>query len=278
MTVLSGLASHLAGSRPARGAAILLFQPAEETGQGARRVLDDPRWSAVKVDMAFALHNLPGYPMGAIILREGVFASSSRGMIVKLVGATSHAAEPQNGCSPALAVAQIIEAISASAQFYTALEEAAQATIIHARVGQRAFGTSPGEGVVMATLRAHDDCVMQTLVESCTRSVRSIAAAHGLQVEVSWTEEFPVTENHPRCVEVVRRRARDLGLEVVAPPWPFAWSEDFGWFSGSSPIALVGLGAGEKTPALHNPDYDFPDELIAGAVRLLESIVDDVTG
>ena len=278
MAMAAGVAALIAENRPHRGSVILLFQPAEEIGQGARWVLDDPAFAPVKPDYVFALHNLPGFPTGHIILREGVFASASKGLVVRLTGATSHAAEPDRGRSPALAVAQMITALSAAPQFFTQLHEAAQATVIHARVGEVAFGTSPGVGEVMATLRAHSQEVMDALAERSLEVVKGIADAYRLDSSVEWVEEFPSTVNDPECVGLLRAAAGHLGLKTVVPAQPFPWSEDFGNFTAASRGALFGLGAGEDTPALHNPDYDFPDQLIGYGLAMYAEIIHRLLG
>ncbi|MFZ5433168.1 MAG: M20/M25/M40 family metallo-hydrolase, partial [Calditrichota bacterium] len=241
-------------------------------GQGARWVLDDPKFAEFKPDSVFALHNLPGYPLGQVIVGDGVFASASQGLIIELEGATSHAAEPNRGNSPALAVAELINALSTVPQRFTALHEAAQVTVIHARIGEVAFGTSPGSGVVMATLRAHSQDVMDILRRRCVTLARSIAAAWSLEVKLKDVERFPSTANDSKCVAIVRAAANELGLSPAAPLYPFPWSEDFGHFTAAFPGALFGLGAGEHTPALHHPHYDFPDALIETGVRLMARI------
>jgi amidohydrolase len=271
MTMLAGVAHQLSQDRPKRGSVVLLFQPAEETGEGAERVLADPAFETIRPDFAIALHNLPGYPLGHVILRSGVFAAASSGLIAELKGATSHAAEPHRGRSPALAVAELIQAISAAPQYFTALYESAQATLIHARVGQVAFGTSPGEGTVMATLRSYSDTTMRSLRTRIMSLARDIAAAHQLEIAIRTTEVFPVTENDPDVAEIVQTAAEQLGLTVHRPEVPFAWSEDFGHFTAACPGALFGLGAGENHPALHNPDYDFPDELLPVGINTLSA-------
>ena len=101
MAILAGLEQSLTREPPGKGSVTLLFQPAEETGEGARRVVEDKTFAGLQPDYAFALHNLPGYEEGEIVVSEGVFASASRGIIVRLQGDTSHAAEPQQGRSPA---------------------------------------------------------------------------------------------------------------------------------------------------------------------------------
>ncbi len=269
MAIVAGLAARL-GARPLeRGSALLLFQPAEETGSGAAAVLADPEFRKVKPDFAVALHNLPGFPLGGVILKPGVFASASSGVTVRLTGLRSHAGEPQKGRSPALAVAQLIQAFSAVPQFNAGLFQAAKVTVIHAVLGARAFGTSPGEAVVMATLRAADPDVMGRLFKACEELASGTAAAFNLEMSFHREEEYPPVINDPICVNAVGKAAERLGMTVVNAGEPFPWSEDFGHFSGNFPGVLFGLGAGEEAAPLHHPDYAFPDELLPIGIELL---------
>jgi len=272
MAILAGVAQGFSRNRPRRGTAILLFQPAEETGQGAARVINDPKYQSLKPEYALALHNLPGYPEGRVILRDGVFAAASSGFIARLHGASSHAAEPEAGRSPAQAVAQLIQALSSLRQTSTALPESGQATVIHARVGEVAFGTSPGEGVVMATLRAYQQTVMDRLAAKAADLAAAVARMHGLRCEVETAETFPPTANDRGVVAVVEEAAHNLAMQVEYRATPFPWSEDFGHFTARHRGALFGLGAGETIPPLHHPEYDFPDSLIEPGVNLLEKV------
>jgi metal-dependent amidase/aminoacylase/carboxypeptidase family protein len=257
---------------------VLLFQPAEETGEGAARVIADPQYPSIAPDFVFALHNLPGFELGSVILRDEFFASASQGLIIELQGASSHAAEPHLGCSPALAVASLIQSLSASPQIHTGLHEAAQVTIVHARVGDVAFGTSPGYGVVMATLRTHAPGVMESLASRCLDLAQGIGRAHGLGITCRWTEEFPATVNDSRAVVHVRSAASACLLPVIEAAVPFPWSEDFGHFTSRHPGALFGLGSGTDHPPLHHPAYDFPDELLPTGVRLLVRVIHEALG
>ena len=126
--------------------------------------MQDSKYEKLNPDYVFALHNLPGFDLGTIILSDTRFASASCGLAIYLKGATSHAAQPEAGRSPALAVAELIQTLSSLPQFHTALDETAQATIIHAKLGEIAFGTSPGEGTVMATLRSHSQKTMDKMI------------------------------------------------------------------------------------------------------------------
>jgi amidohydrolase len=278
MAMVAGLAPELSRTRPARGSVALLFQPAEETGEGAERVVEDPLYAKVAPDRVFALHNLPGHPLGSVIVRPGPFASASTGLIVELTGATSHASEPESGNSPALAVASLIQSFSAVPQRFTSLHEAAQVTIVHAKVGEVAFGTSPGAGVVMATLRSHQQDVMDRISERCLALARGTAETFGLQCRTRWTEPFPATHNDPESVDLVVEAALALGLSVIHRDVPFPWSEDFGRFTQRHPGALFGLGAGEHQPPLHHPTYDFPDEVLNVGTRVFLALLRGMLG
>lgn len=278
MTILAGLAAWLGAQRPARGSVHLLFQPSEETGQGAARLLAAPRFSALPIDRVFALHNLPGFASGSIVWRAGTFAAASRGLWIELHGTTAHAAEPERGRSPALAMAELIQLLSAIPRQHAPLHEAAKVTVIHARLGEIAFGTTPGEAQVLATLRAHSDEQMAALSEVAESDARRVAATYELQADVRWTEEFPATVNDSASGAIVLSAARQNDLAVVSVPQPFFWSEDVGHLTKKFSGALFGLGAGEAHPPLHHPDYDFPDELLPLGVGMFRTIIQQVNG
>lgn len=277
MTMVLGLAPRLRRRPPARGAIGLLFQPAEETGEGAARMLADPRLVALAPDWVFALHNLPGAPLGEVALRDGPFASASSGLVATLRGATSHAAEPEQGRSPALAIAEIIQRWTGLPQTDVSLHEAAKVTVVHARLGERAFGTTPGEATVMSTLRAHGQATLDRLLRRAQEQARRIAAVSTLDCETQLVEPFPATVNSPEANARVSAAAARLGLSVRSLPHPFAWSEDFGHFTARFRGALFGLGAGEDQPPLHHPTYDFPDALLSVGTNLLEAIGREIT-
>jgi amidohydrolase len=108
MTILGALSRAIGRERPRRGRAVLLFQPAEETGAGAAAVIADPKFEAIAPDYAFALHNMPGLPLGEARLSVGPANCASRGMRIVLTGKTSHASVPEGGVSPMLAVSRLM--------------------------------------------------------------------------------------------------------------------------------------------------------------------------
>jgi len=261
----------VAANRPDKGKVVLLYQPSEENGQGAARVLEDEKFDAIRPDHVFALHNLPGFPAGSVVLRKETFAAASKGMINKLYGKTSHAGEPENGRSPALAMAGIIQELTALPE-NNAFEDFTLTTIIHSRLGEVAFGTTPGYAEVMATLRTYSNADMDQLTNQSVEVIERLARSYGLQSETSWTEEFPATVNDARAVDLIGQVAQENQIQVVRIEEPLRWSEDFSNFTLHYPGALFGLGSGEQTPQLHNPDYDFPEEIIDRGIEIFYGI------
>jgi amidohydrolase len=276
MTMVAGLAPLLSASRPEKGSVTLLFQPAEETGEGALLVLKDKKFEAIRPDFVFAAHNLPGYEELCIITRKEVFASASKGLIIHLEGSSSHAGHPEGGNNPAAAAALILQSLISIPPRSVAMHEAALITPIHLRVGQPAFGTSPGEGVVMFTVRAHSNEVLEAMEKEMLHQVGHIAEAHRLSWSHKWTEPFEAVINDAECVELVERCAGDLGLKIERKEVPFPWSEDFGVFTNRYRGVLFGIGAGIKRPQLHHGTYDFPDVLLEKGTMLYYSIINEL--
>jgi len=275
LAILSGLALHLNAHPPARGRVILLFQPAEETGSGAAQVIADPVFKTLRPDYAFALHNLPGFPMGSVVWRQGPFAAASRGLVIRLQGRTAHAGEPEKGLSPTPAVAALLEHIPRLPQT-AGVKAFALATVIHARLGEAAFGSAPGEAVVMATLRTQADEDMERLFAAGEKLARDVAVGAGLGIGIESVEDFPALVNDPRAVNHVTAAAEACDLQTLQAQNPLPWSEDFAHFTRICPAALFGLGAGENHPPLHSPEYDFPDALIKPGVSIFAALCDDL--
>jgi amidohydrolase len=270
MAILCGVGLKLAKKRPKKGRVVLLFQPSEETGMGAQQVIKSHNYQRIKPDFAFALHNLPGYDFGEVVLKEGAFTAASKGMIIKLKGRTSHAAHPENALSPANAMCQIISGLQ---KLPEKIKEFSLVTVIHAKLGKVDFGTTPGSARVMATLRTFNNAVMDVLTENAVNLAHHISKETGLECKIGFTEEFEVVENETEALSFVDKAADKLQLKKRTATTPFRWSEDFGFLSGKTKSALFGLGAGKNHPQLHENGYDFPDELLPIGVNMFYTII-----
>lgn len=272
MAILAGLAQKISNDRPTKGKVYLLFQPAEEVEQGARDVLENPKFKTINPDYIFALHNVPGFKKNRIILKKGSFASGSKGMTVKLMGKTAHAAEPQNGISPANAISQIINKLHLLRENETLFLDFILLTIIHIQLGEISFGTSPGYAEIRITLRAFENDDLNSLTSNCEKIIKEISSSENLGYEISYNEVFPATVNDNYCVDVVEQSAKQMALEFEHLKKPFKWSEDFGYYTGKYKACYFGLGSGNNQPQLHNPDYDFPEDIIETGTELFYTI------
>ncbi len=262
IAILCALAVKLSQNPPKLGNIILLFQPAEETGEGALAVSKDANFQNLKVDYAFALHNIPGERLGEIIIKDGTFSCAVNSIKIELTGKTSHAAEPQNGINPANAIANIVKEYSKFNQPNISEKQFCIVTPVHIMMGEKAYGVSAGQAELHFTLRSDKNAAMKKLMETLETTANNIADAENLKINISWSQEFMANENDPICADVVRNAANSLNYNLQEKQFPFSWGEDFGLITQKIPGAMFGIGAGENCPALHNPDYDFPDELI----------------
>jgi amidohydrolase len=273
MTMVAGLTGWLSGRPLKRGRVVLMFQPAEETGKGASAVIRDPRFARIAPDYAFSLHNLPGLAEGRIALCAGPANCASRGMRIALTGKTSHAAAPQDGISPAGAIAQLLPGLAALGRGGEPGPEFTLVTLTHVRMGEATFGIAPGEAEIFATLRTATNDQMQALVQAAEELATGTAQAEGLGVTIKYDDIFEACTNHPEAVSLLNAACGAMGHEVEIRHQPQLWSEDFGQFGAAAKSAMFWLGSGTDQPQLHNPDYDFPDAVIPVGVAVFRETI-----
>ncbi len=276
MTILAGLGLVLGRQRPARGRVILMFQPAEEDGSGAARVLADPAFAPLCPDWVFALHNMPGLPLGHIAAAPGAMNCASMGLRIGLQGRTAHAAAPETGVSPAACVAELIAGLPDHAPGGAFGPKFRMATLCHLRIGAPAFGIAPGEAEVWLTLRTLTDAALEDLDCAIREWAGAVAARHDLTVSFAVEDHFHACTNDPEATMHLLRAAETLRMPLAEAELPMRASEDFGLFGHHAPAAMALIGSGIGVPALHNPDYDFPDALIVPGVQLLHRVKADL--
>ncbi|MEQ8704888.1 MAG: amidohydrolase [Phaeodactylibacter sp.] len=275
MAVMMGFARALAQQPPKKGRALLLFQPAEEIGAGAEWMLKDETFESIlPVDFTVAFHNLPGFPPGTIVCREGAFSAAVQSLIIRLNGKTAHAGEPEYGINPAMAISEIIKEAGIACQPKIEEEGFAILTPVHINMGEIAYGVSAGYGEIHLTIRTRTEEEMQALSKRLLDYTGRVSQKYGLEVDTEWTNVFRTTRNDPEVVQIIRQAAADNGFEYHNKNWAFKWGEDFGAFTQKYTGAMFGIGAGLDHPALHNPDYDFPDEIIPVGIDMYRRILE----
>ncbi|MDN5788185.1 amidohydrolase [Pseudorhodobacter sp.] len=278
--ILLGLARLLSRKRPSCGRVILMFQPAEEDGSGAAAVIADPHFADLHPDWAFSLHNMPGIKLGDCWLAPGPNCCASVGLKIEMEGKTSHAAQPDHGLSPGLAIAELIPALMALGSSRELSPDFRLVTITHALLGEPAFGIAPGHGEVWATLRTMIDARMESLKAQAVALAQTAAEKHGLRLTLSLHDDFAACANDPAATAQIAAALEALNIQHTPGALPMRASEDFGRF-GHLPgckSAMLMLGAGLNHPSLHNPDYDFPDDLIATGTQIFHRIARDMLG
>ncbi|WP_405414046.1 amidohydrolase [Maribacter sp. Asnod1-A12] len=278
MTIVAGLAEWLSVAEFKKGKVVLLFQPAEETGKGAAKVLEDDRFLNLDPDYVFALHNLPGEKMHSVIVKSGYFTATVQSFSIQLTGKKSHASEPENGVNPAIAVAELVQEIHALADTNVNSENFALLTPICIDLGEKNYGISPENAELHYTIRTWSRAVMTTLEEKIKQLVSTISSKHELKAEMGWFEFFPASDNNTECVTLIRKVANQQHIRLVKHPRSLKFGEDFGWFSSKYKSAIFGIGAGEHQSALHHSDYDFPDELIDTGLLMFKGLISGILG
>ena len=193
-------------------------------------------------------------------------------IIITFKGKTSHAAEPEHGIDPARAMGDLFQRSLALNNNVPSDPKMRVVSSVYAELGSKDHGMSAGKAEVHLTVRCWNDAELEKLQHEIEVNAKDLAKRDGLGLEIGYTQRFHANQNDPAIVKHVRNAAMSAGLKAVDAPDPFKWGEDFGLFTAEYPGCMVGLGAGKDMPALHNPDYDFPDAIIPHGVALFEAL------
>ncbi|WP_298828154.1 M20 aminoacylase family protein [uncultured Piscinibacter sp.] len=264
--MLLAAARHLAEAGRFDGTLNLIFQPAEEGGGGALRMIADGLFDRHPCDAIFAMHNMPGIPQGRLVLREGAAMASSDYATITLTGIGGHGALPQHTADPVVAAASLVMALQTVVSRNVDPLQAAVITVGALHAG-RANNVIPAAATLEISVRALDRDV-RALLE---RRIKALAATHaesfGVSAQVDWRSGYAVLVNTPEETAF----ARDVALELVGPERvtlqgpPLTGSEDFAFMLERVPgsYLFIGNGDGPGNCMVHHPGYDFNDANIA---------------
>lgn len=274
-------ACHIARERSFNGTLHLIFQPAEEGMGGAQRMVDDGLFERFPCDAIYAMHNMPGIPAGQFGFREGSFMASSDTVIITVRGRGGHGSAPHLAVDPVVAAAHIVLALQTVVSRNVDPREMAVVTVGAIHAGN-APNVIPDSVEMKLTVRAYRPEVRALLRERITQLVQSQASTLGAEATIDYQWRYPALINEPGCTEFVRKLAHDwLGDAGIVPDMqPLTGSEDFSFMLEKCPGSyfIVGNGVGETHATggcmVHNPGYDFNDEILPLAasfwVRLVE--------
>lgn len=268
--ILAGLAMELEKAAPSRNV-YLIFQPGEETGQGALICRELIRECGIKE--IYGLHNIPGYAQNEVLLLEETFACASTGMEISIQGSPSHAAYPEQGKNPAALIAGLISYMDHLVQKQH--KGIVLGTVIGMEVGSESYGVSADSGVLRLTLRAEYQEEYDKLVQKIEKYAMRRSKEQGMLCRIRLIEPFPATINDRACVSKIRNAAGSLGLKVKTPGEPFRWSEDFGYYLQETKGAFFGIGTGETRSGLHTAEYEFNDEIMETAIKIYRELINE---
>lgn len=271
IAIMLGMANKLS-ERNFKGRIFLLFQPAEESGEGAKYVLETSVLDSLCIDSCFSYHNLPGYKKGDLIVSPKLFCATSTALVLRYKGLHSHASEPEKGLSPASATATTILNLE---KIPTKLEAIGftQALVIYTNLGSKDFGLCPENSEIGVTLRAYRlsdlDLLKNKIIDNC----KMIAEWYKLRFSFEERDFFPPVlidnELYENYIKVLENQ--NFSYEIIDRP--FTWSEDFGYFSQKYKSFFIGLGIGENQSNLHSCNYDFPDDCIVDFAEKLYTLI-----
>lgn len=258
----------------------LLFQPAEEGGGGAERLIEagviDGRVGPKPVAI-YGLHGWPSLPVGKVSTRPGTLLASTDNFVAIFHGKGSHGAYPHLGKDPVVAAC---EAVLSLQQIISREVDPLEPAVI--TVGKIYAGTAvnviPETACIEGTARALSQGTRSLLQKALDRRLRGIATAHDVELEFKWTEGYPPTINDQAETQYVADTARRiLGNDAFIPAATASMGgEDFAYYLEKIPGCFFVMGVAPETgvcPGLHSPWYDFNDATIPYAIRLLVGLV-----
>jgi hippurate hydrolase len=267
--MLLAAAEYLATSAKFDGTLNLIFQPAEESLGGARKMMEDGLFDRFPCDAIFAMHNLPGFRAGQLLLREGATMASSENIQVHIEGKGGHGAMPHLSADPVVAGSAIVMALQSIVSRNVAPLHMAVITVGSFQAGV-ANNVIPQSATLKLSVRALDRNVRELLKTRIVEVVELQAQSYGVTAHVEFVPGYPVLVNTLAETELAREVALALVGEnnVVLQTEPLTASEDFAYMLDQVPGSYLFIGNGDVASGghgacmVHNPNFDFEDRNI----------------
>ncbi|MCP1471792.1 hippurate hydrolase [Sphingobium sp. OAS761] len=274
VAMLLGAAEQLARTRAFHGTVHFFFQPAEEGLGGAREMVKEGLFERFPCDRVFALHNWPDLPAGTIATRPGPIMAAADRFDILLEGRGGHAAMPQDTPDAILAAALLVTQLNSivSRRIVPTGSAVLSVTQIH---GGDTHNVLPATVAITGTVRSFDADVQDRIEAAIRQIAAGVAATDGLAAQVDYHRNYPATVNDADAAQEALDAAATVGTALLAPD-PALTSEDFAYMLHACKGAYIWLGQGraEGTVPLHNPHYDFNDDVLALGVRLHVALVE----
>jgi amidohydrolase len=264
-TMLLGAARYLAETRNFAGTVHFVFQPAEENEGGGRVMVAEGLFEKFPVEAVYGMHNWPGMPVGTFAMRAGPMMASFDIFEITIRGKGTHAALPHLGQDPMVAAAQIVTGLQTLVSRNTHPLESAVVSVTQIHGGDT-WNVIPDDAVLRGTVRSFKTELQDAIEAGIRRVATGIAGALGTTAEVRYERRYPPTVNSEKETEIAAVIAADVvgDANVNRGLMPTMGSEDFAFMLQAKPgcYVFIGNGTGDKAVGLHNPHYDFNDEIL----------------
>jgi len=275
--MLLGAAAQIAEHGRFDGVVHLIFQPAEESGGGAKKMVEDGLFERFNVESVYALHNMPGLAVGTFATRSGAFLSELSTFNIEFKGVGGHGAMPQLAVDPVPAVAAFVQAAQTIVSRNVDPLESSVVSITGLQSGST-FNVIPDSAVAFGAMRCFSDEVGDLLLRRLVGCAEGVAAAHGCTVQNQIAKLFPSVVNSDAETQTMLAAATNIvgAKHVDGEASPVMASEDFAYMLRERPgcYMLIGNGEGESSCSVHNPEYDFNDDIIPHGIAFWSELIE----
>ena len=260
--MLLGAAKYLAETRNFDGTAVVIFQPAEEGGAGAKAMIEDGLLDRWNIQEVYGMHNLPGLPVGQFAIRPGPLMAAADRIRIEVEGRGAHAARPHESVDTVLVACAIVQAVQSIVSRNVDPLDAAVVSITMVQAGFT-DNVIPQTALLVGTARTLRPETRDLVERRLREIVEGTAALHGAQAKLTYRRDYPVVVNHARETSF----AAKVGTEIVGQDkvetniLPIMGGEDFAFMLNKRPGAFIFAGNGDSA-GLHNPAYNLNDDLI----------------
>lgn len=274
--MLLGAAAHLAQHKPFRGTVHFVFQPAEENEGGGRVMVEQGLFEQFPADAVYGMHNMPGLPRGQFAIRTGVMTAFLDTFEITVTGKGSHGAMPETGIDSVVVAAQLVNALQTVVSRRTKATDSAVVSVTQIHGGDT-WNVIPEQVVLRGTVRTLDAGVQEKTVAAMRQICEGVGRTHGATVALDYRYGYPgVINTAAETDAAVAAAATLVGADKVHTDiQPTMGSEDFAFMLQKRPGAYIVIGAGEgpNDPPVHNPYYDFNDNILPlGAAYWVELV------
>ncbi len=270
--MLLGAAKYLAETRNFDGTVVLLFQPAEEIGSGAKAMIDDGVMDRFGVKEVYGMHNMPGLPVGQFAIRPGALLAATDEFFIEVTGRGGHAAKPNEAIDPTVTASHIILALQTIVSRNADPVAQGVLSVTSVQTSSHAYNVIPQSVKLRGTVRTHSPEMQDMIEKRLGELARDVAAGFGAEAEVTYLRHVPITINAEEPTAFATEIAETISGGCAEAPLIMG-GEDFAYMLQERPGAFIFVGNGDSA-ALHHPEYNFDDEAIPAGCSWFAELIE----